>query len=354
MFVGLEYRRQFRCAVDELLVVGRQQGAGPIEAGGMVPVGAQFDQDPVPVHRDTRVRWGVEVDEFTGAQLVDEIVEEVDGPVDQGAFVPGCAVHTGGHDHVGRGAGEQCFRLLQRLSPPPALEHPGVAGLGQRSGAEVGSHQQGVRVLPGHSGLRLRQREAIGYECCRPHVEFADHRRVGTAAGQRDQRQRVVGVEDVGAGPHPVLVLRVRQGVDVDEDLPVGLIAAVAVQCGAPPQSARVVGVPPEVVEVFPAAANVGDAGVGVEHLQGLGTHPLEGLIAEPSDGGLVAFVHPVQRVAPVDVFQPQMGVLGHAAIVAPGGSVTCITCPDPKESADDRLRTSGCLRRADVLPWPL
>ena len=52
-------------------------------------------------------------------------------------------------------------------------------------------------------------------------------------------------------------------------------------------------------------------------------------LVAEPSDGGLVAFVHQ-SNASRRRCLQPQMGVLSRTAIVAPGGSVTCITCPDP------------------------
>ena len=36
-------------------------------------------------------------------------------------------------------------------------------------------------------------------------ITLAHHGRIGPASGQRDQCQRVVGLDHVGAGPHPVL-----------------------------------------------------------------------------------------------------------------------------------------------------
>jgi hypothetical protein len=126
----------------------------------------------------------------------------------------------------------------------------------------------------------------------------------------------VVGLDDVGSGPHPVLAVGARQFVHVDDDVPVGIGGAVAVQGGSAPQPPGVGGVAPEVVEVVAAAADVGDAGVGVEHLECLGAHALEVRIVETGDGGVVTRTNPRQGVLAVDVLQPQVRVLRHAAIL--------------------------------------
>ena len=52
---------------------------------------------------------------------------------------------------------------------------------------------------------------------------------IRTAAGQRDQRERVVGFDHVRPGPHPVLAVAAGQFVEVDQHLPVRIGGSVAV-----------------------------------------------------------------------------------------------------------------------------
>ena len=66
-----------------------------------------------------------------------------------------------------------------------------------------------------------------------------------------DQRQRQVGFDDVGPAPDPVLSVGGGQRVEVDQNVPFGIVGSVALERGAPPQPARVVGVAPEVVQVL-------------------------------------------------------------------------------------------------------
>ena len=101
-----------------------------------------------------------------------------------------------------------------------------------------------------------------------------------------------------------------REFVDVEDDVPLRLLGAVALQRGAPPQPARVLRVAPEVVEVVAASAHVRDAGIGVEHFERLGAHLLEAVAAELGERGLVVLAHPVQRVVAGDVLEPQVRVV--------------------------------------------
>ena len=88
-----EHHAQVGGAVEEALVVCREQGAGRIGARTPVVVGAQLDQEPFAVHREAGVGRRVDPDQLTGAQLVNLVVEEVDGAVDQRALIAGGPVH---------------------------------------------------------------------------------------------------------------------------------------------------------------------------------------------------------------------------------------------------------------------
>ena len=246
----------------------------------------------------------------------------------QRALVSGGAVHRCRHDHVGDRSGEHRCRLGQRPAASPALDHPRVAGLGHRVGAEIGSHQQGVGVLPRDLGLGLRKLEAVGDECPCRHVEFAHDRGIRAAARQADQRAGVVGLDHVGAGPHPVGVVGAGELVDVDQDVPLRFLGSVVRQRGPPPQAAWVVGIAPEVVQVLAAPPHVGDAGIGVEHLEGLGPQLLEAIVAKLVDGRLVVPAHPVQGVVAGDVLQPQIGVVRHGCHCGRAGTVSWVTPP--------------------------
>ena len=275
----------------------------------------------------------VDPDQLGTAQLVDLLVPEVECPPQHGALEAGRPVHRHRHADVGAGALEEGFRITERGSPAPPLDDARVAGFGERVGAEVGAHQDGVRIGPRDLRLGFRQLEPVGNEfpCC--HVEFPNDGGVRTAPGKAHQRPGVLGVDDAGAGPHPFRIVSSTQLVHIDQHVPVGGVGAVAGQGGAPPQAARVGGVAPEVVKVVAAAHHVGDPGVGVEHLERLGAHPLELPVAELRQGRLVVRAHPVQRLVAGDVLQPQVGVGGAAqerqmswSHCGLDGSVSCIT----------------------------
>ena len=151
VLVGLEHHRQFGCAIEELLVVGGQQRTGAVGRRAGEPVGAQLDQQPVPVHRQRGVGGRVDADELTRTQFVHLLVEEVDGAVQQRPLEAGRAVHRRRHDHVAGRPGEHGRRLAQRLAASPPLDDPRIARLRHRARSEVGTHQHRVGVLPGHA-----------------------------------------------------------------------------------------------------------------------------------------------------------------------------------------------------------
>ncbi len=252
----------------------------------------------------------VDADEFRAAQLVDLFVPEVQSPADQGALEAGDPAGACHHVDVGTRALEHRLGVGEGCAPAPPFDHPRIAGIGERVGAEVGADQHGVRIGPADLRLGFRQLEPVVDEFPCRHVEFTHDRGVRAAAGQADQRTGVFGVDDAGAGPHPFLVVGPAQLVDVDQHIPLGRVGAVAVQRGAPPQPAGVGRVAPEVVEVVAAADHVGNAGVGVEHLERLGAHPFEILVAKARQRRLVARPHPIQRLVAGDVLEPQVRIV--------------------------------------------
>ena len=309
MFVGLEYHPQFCCAGEEFVVVGSQQRAGRVVGATGEPVGAQFDQQPVAVHRDGGIRRRVDADELAAAQLVHLVVEEVDGAAQHRQLEAWRAVHPRCDDDVGASGAEQRLGILERLSTLPALDQPRVARIRQRALAEVGAEQHRVLVFPADLGLGFGKLEAVSDELTCAHIEFAHDRGIRAAPRQTDQRPCMVRLDNVGARPHPVLAVGLGQCVDVDQDIPRRRVGAVAVQRRAPPQTARVGRVAPEVVQILAAPPYIRDAGVGVEHLERLSAHRVEPPASQLLKRRVVASSHPLQRVLAGDVLKPEIRV---------------------------------------------
>src|SRR5262245_61640660 len=102
-------------------------------------------------------------------------------------------------------------------------------------------------IEPSRAALGFRQCETRGDEVPRGEIEFAQHHRVGAAARQLYDGA-IMGTGDRrGPAPRPVLALVGRQRVEVEQDVPLWVLAAVAVERRRPPQAARVYGVFPEI-----------------------------------------------------------------------------------------------------------
>src|SRR6202022_4320253 len=105
--------------------------------------------------------------------------------------------------------------------------------------------------------------------------------------------QREVRLYHVGAGPYPIFVVSATQLIQVDQNIPVRWHSAVALECGASPQTPRMVGVAPKVVEMVAAPHDIGNPGVGVHHLECLLAESLESIPAQFGEGRVVVLAHP-------------------------------------------------------------
>ena len=207
VLVRLEHHTQFRCAGEKFVVLGRQQRARGIGSACHGPIGAQLDQNPIAVQRHTGVGGRVDTNQLRVAQLEELVVPEVDGPSHHGPPEARCAIHRGEGAHIGGVYLEHGLGVRQRCAATPALDDPRIAGFGERVGTEVGAHQQGVRIYPRHLRLGLRQLEPVDDEFACLHVEFTPDGRVRAAGGQGDHCSREIGFDDVGAAPHPFLIV---------------------------------------------------------------------------------------------------------------------------------------------------
>jgi hypothetical protein len=153
---------------------------------------------------------------------------------------------------------------------------------------------------------------AVGDERLGLQVEFADDRRIGPAARQRHQGAAVLGPQHRSPAPDPVLVFSPAQVVQVEHDLPGGLVLAVLLQGGAPPEAPRVLRVAPEVVVVAAVFRGGRDAGVGIEDLADAALQRAEAFGAGQLAGALgVPLFDPGHRPLAEDVLEPLIRIIG-------------------------------------------
>ena len=227
-------------------------------------------------------------------------------------------VHADPGGDIARVAFVDRDRFAQGRAAAPALDDPRVAGIGERAGTEVRADDERVGVQPARAALGLGQREATVVrveEALVDQIELAHHGRVRPTAGQRDQTAPPLaaghgGRERVAAVPDPVLAFDRAQRVEVEHGVPLGFGLPVALQRGAAPQAAHVLGVLPEVVEVRADAADVGNALAAVQQRQQPGLEV--GVFGAGAEFGLRAGVvgtHPVERSLALHVFEPEVRV---------------------------------------------
>src|SRR5580693_4246038 len=80
------------------------------------------------------------------------------------------------------------------------------------------------------------------------------------------------------------------------------------------------VGVAPKVVQMVAAPHDIGNPGIGVQHLECLLAESLESVTAQFGEGRVVVLAHPVQRGLARDVLEPQEGVRGTHPVIVSGG----------------------------------
>jgi hypothetical protein len=284
-----------------------------------LPIGLQLDQQLAVEHAgDVGVLGHVDAPDLAVVVAVVVPGEEVWHAHDHVVEIVAVPEAHAGHGHVGLLALEHQLGLGRLLAALPQAHGARVAGIGHFVVGKRRAVEHAVAIAPGDAALGLRDVEAIGDELAGLEVELAAHRRVGAAHGQPDHAAVVVGVAAAGAGPDPVLVLLGGQRVDVEEDVPVRLVAAVLVQRGLAPDAAHVLGVAPEVVDLAAAQRRVGDAIVGGQDLQRAFVDRLEHrLRLQLGQRDLVLAARPGQRVRAFDFLQPAVGI----AVVCHGHS---------------------------------
>src|SRR5262249_58952875 len=138
------------------------------------------------------------------------------------------------------GSGLEYARSGQRIaSPPPQPHRACIAGAGSHALAQRRREQQGVAIGPRGATLGFRQGETSSDKVARREVEFAQRHRIGAATPQLHYGAVVATRDRRCPAPRPVLALLCRQRVEVEQDVPFGLLAAVIVERRRPPQATR-------------------------------------------------------------------------------------------------------------------
>ena len=147
-----------------------------------------------------------------------------------------CKVTINGHTYLGNN--EDSWRIGRRAW---------ISGLGQRVGTEIGAHVDGIQVLPRDTALRFGKHEAVRHERPRVDVELAHDLGVSAALREMDQAPLVLRIEAARAVVDEALVLRLAEGIDIEKRGPRRLRFLVIGERGLAPETARVLGVGPEI-----------------------------------------------------------------------------------------------------------
>ena len=270
-----------------------------------------LDSEPAAMPRDRSI--GRQVDAGLGSAAVadpDDRVEKAD-PLDKyQQLLLGLAIDIRPDRHM-VGARLENDRGGQRVGAAPPQPHR--ARIARARGhvlAQRGGQQQRVAIEPGGPAFRLGQRETAGYEIASNKVEFAQHHGIGAAARQHQNGTVVAARDRRSPAPRPIFALRCRERVEVEENFPVRLLAAVAVERSGAPQAARVLRVLPKIEDLGTAPGNYRDVVGPIVDRRERVAIGLETAIAEPRQGRGVLCVYPGERPLAVDLFEPEIGVV--------------------------------------------
>jgi hypothetical protein len=271
------------------------------------PVAPQRKEEP-PAKKDLRV------DVLRQVQLDEAIVDEQKQFLAKKCrsagddIVAAVAQDLGppGGGHVLGLALEDRFRFGERCSALPELHDPGIPGSRQGSGPEVRADPERVLVTPGDARLGLREGEAVLHELFGPSVELADDCGVRAPGGKLDQAACVGRWQTSRLVPDPGFALGLGERVHVEHGLPLRVRSAVGSHGGAPPESALVGVVLPEVVNGVAEELRLRNLVFRVEDLERL---LVDGLVFGP---GLeqrrrlrVLLLDPDQGLVALDVLEP-------------------------------------------------
>ena len=179
------------------------------------PVGAQRQEQPIRKGRNPGISRFVELDPRAVAQQQGFVRVKCDAADDELVGVPPVMNHGRSHPHIGRFAGKHGLGLVQRRAAAPGLYHPRIAGVRQGSRPEIGSNIKRVGIAPGDRAFGLGQGEPVRHETLADEIELADDGGVGAPAGEVEQAAFVLGIERGHALVDPVLLLGLRQVVEV-------------------------------------------------------------------------------------------------------------------------------------------
>jgi len=132
------------------------------------------------------------------------------------------------------------------------------------------------------------------------------------AVREGEQAAGLVRRQAAGALEHPVGVLGLGEGVDVEDGLPGGLGGAVALQRRLAPQAAHVIGVLPEVAQGAVAGErDARHAVLGVEDRKRLGLEVgVAGVTLQHAQAARVLGLGPVEGAGSLDLLHPQIGIV--------------------------------------------
>ena len=262
------------------------------------------------MHRGRRIVWLLDLHE--SPVTAKEHLARVEGLLahDEVAFEVGREVPPGGHAHVVGLAFVDERRGGKRSAAGPLADRPRVSRGGERSGAEIGGHEQAVGIAPRHAALGLRQRETARHEGLLFQVELPHHVGISATAGERHEAEPILRLEHGGAMPDPVFPLLHRERIEVEHGLPGRLRLAVFVERRPPPQPLGVCGIPPDVVE---AVADLRDHRNPLLRIEDAADPCLEGLEAvragQRRHACGVATANPFELLLARDVLQPKMRI---------------------------------------------
>jgi len=219
-------------------------------------------------------------------------------------------------------AAEDFDSRAERLAALQALQDVRVAGAAELTLVPFTGDEERVLVEPGRVLLSLGQLEPARDEPGGRQVELADGDRVLSAVGKADETAPLRGPGAAHSLEDPVGLLGVRERVDVEDRRPFGLAGLVGSASRAPQDSAHVIAVLPEIIDLVAAEAAVGNAVIGLGDLQRLVVILLVARVRLQDRLGLgIVAVDPVHRALARHILEPDVGIVGRGALLSIGRS---------------------------------
>ena len=205
-----------------------------------------------------------------------------------------------------------CF--VQGCSALPGTKHAPVSRCRRRVFVRGESHQQRVLVTPVDPALELGSLEPAVHELLRRKIELAEDCRVRAARRER-QHAALSRVEAGCPLEHPALAVGRAQRVDIENVLPGRLLAGLSFDIvgnrDPPPETSHVLGVLKQVVGVVTNDLETRQSIAARQIVERVVVDGLEARMGfEAFDRALVFGLDPLERLAAVDLFEPQVWII--------------------------------------------